>query len=432
MTLKKLNDKDYSVPTQLIYGKSYSGEWDYSYHVIPPITASSSFRLGSAARGAEGFEAFAQAPGEGGKIYVYDRMGEPNNDMLQHALAVSEECEGAVTFATGMAAVHAAVCFNLNKGSRIVAHKTLYGCTYSLFTEWLPRFGVEVVFADLRKPETLREVLTPDTRLLYLESPANPTLELLDLEAIANIVAEVNRSRRDDKRMLTVIDNTFATPWCQRPKRFGIDIILHSLTKGIGGFGTEMGGVVITRKEFLEKLVRFRKDFGGILAPKTAWNIMVFGVSTMHLRIPRQQENALKVAQYLEQHPAVGRVSYPGLPSFPQREVAQRMMRDYYGNFAPGIMVYFTLKGDPETSKSRGQMMMDFIAQNAYSVTLAVSLGQLRTLIEHPGSMTHSAYPAEEQLKHGIDPGGIRLAVGTEDPNDIIKDLDKALRAVTA
>jgi cystathionine beta-lyase/cystathionine gamma-synthase len=165
----------------------------------------------------------------------------------------------------------------------------------------------------------------------------------------------------------------------------------------------------------------------------TAWHILVYGLSTLALRIPKQQENALKIASYLEKHPLVEKVSYPGLKSFPQAEIAQRMLRDYDGNFAPGIIIYFTLKGtSPEDSKRKGELMMDYTAENAYSITLAVSLGQVRTLIEHPGSMTHAAYPADQQVKLGIDPGGIRLAVGIENPDDVIKDLEGALNHIGA
>jgi cystathionine beta-lyase/cystathionine gamma-synthase len=208
---------------------------------------------------------------------------------------------------------------------------------------------------------------------------------------------------------------------------------VHSLTKGISGFGTDMGGAVITRREFREPLILLRKDFGGTLSPLTAWHILVYGLSTLSLRIPKQQENALTIASYLEKHPLIQRVSYPGLPSFPQREIASRLMRDYDGHFAPGIILYFTVKGSSaEDSKRKGEMMMDWIAENAYAVTLAVSLGQVRTLIEHPGSMTHAAYPAEEQMRYGIEPGGIRLAVGIEHPDDVIRDLEGALKHIGA
>lgn len=430
MTLKKLDESKYSVPTQLIYGKSVTAEWDYSHHVVPPISASSTYRLASAERGAEGFGAIGKGD-EFNPINVYARMSEPNNQMLQHVLATAEGGEVAVTFASGMAAVHAAVCFSLSAQDEVVSHNTVYGCTYSLMTKWLPRFGVKVHFVNLCSPELLRSAINERTRIVYLESPVNPTLELIDIPEITRIVAEINATRPPEKKILTVMDNTFSTPWCQRPIQHGVDIVVHSLTKGISGFGTVLGGAVVTRKEFQEELVLFRKDFGGVLVSHTAWNVLLYGISTLSIRMPRQQQNAVEIARFLEQHPKIAKVRYPGLPSFPQFEVAQRMLRDYHGDFAPGFMIYFTLKGAAAESKERGREMMNFIAQNSYTVTLAVSLGQLRTLIEHPGSMTHAAYPAEEQLARGIDPGGIRLAVGIEEPADIIRDLDMALTSLS-
>lgn len=426
-----IDESHYSLPTQLIYGQSHTAEWDYSHHVIPPITASSTFRLSSAARGAEGFQAIgqyhdpkkSQAP-----IYVYDRMGEPNNDLLQHALARAEGGEIALVFSTGMAAVHAATCSLLHPKSEIISHSTIYGCSYSMLSRWLNGLGVQVHFTDLSEPDSFLPFVNENTRILYLESPVNPNLALLDLAAIVKVVKKLNAGRPKERRILTVLDNTFATPFCQRPIDHGVDLVLHSLTKGISGFGIDMGGAVITRKEFFEPLALFRKDFGSFLAPEVAWRILNFGLSTLSLRLPRQQESAMQIARFLEAHPKIARVAYPGLSSFPQHSLAKRQMRDFNGKFAPGSMLYFVLRGNPEKAKKMGEKMMDFVADNSYCVTLAVSLGQLRTLIEHPGSMTHISYPAKEQIARGIDPGGIRLSVGIEDPKDIIFDLEAALR----
>ncbi|HEY9755587.1 MAG TPA: PLP-dependent transferase [Oculatellaceae cyanobacterium] len=430
MTSKKSQDGNYSIPTKLIYGKSVAEEWDYSHHVIPPITTSSSFRLDSAGRGAKGFGQIGRT-GEGGPIYVYDRMGEPTVDMLQDALATAEGCDIAVTFATGMAAIHAALCFYLEPGSEIISHSTVYGCTYSLMVNWLPKFGFKVHFCDLTDPKSFLPFVNDKTRLIFLESPVNPTLQLLDTQAIIGELNKVNAKRAANNKIISVMDNTFSTPFCQRPAEHGVDVVVHSLTKGLSGFGTDMGGAVITRQEFQERLILFRKDFGGTLSPQPAWHILVYGLSTLSLRIPHQQANAQKIAEFLEKHKLVERVSYPGLDSFPQKEIARRHLIDYDGNFAPGIIIYFTLGGrTPEESKRKGEQMMDYIAKNAYAITLAVSLGQVRTLIEHPGSMTHAAYPADEQVKLGIDPGGIRLAVGIEHPDDVIKDLTAALQHI--
>ena len=429
MTLKKIDEKKYSIPTRLIYGQSPASSWDYSHHVIPPITRSSTFRLDSASRGAKGFTEFSLPPPPGhSPIYIYDRFGEPTLDMLQYALATAEEQESAVTFATGMAAVNAAVCFALNQGSEIISHKTVYGCTYSLFTNWLNKLGIKVHFCDLTDPKSFLPLVNENTRILYLESPVNPNLELIDTEAVVAALKDINSKRAEDKKVLSVFDNTFATPYCQRPAKHGVDIIVHSLTKALCGFGTDMGGVVITKQKYQEALILFRKDFGGMLAPLAAWHILVYGLSTLAVRMAKQQENAQKIAQFLESHPLIEKVRYPGLPSFPQYDIAKRLLRDYDDNFAPGFMLYFVLKGDTaEHSRSRGEKMMNYIAEHAYAVTLAVSLGQLRTLIEHPGSMTHSSYPAAQQVSLGIDPGGIRLAVGIEGSKDIITDLSAAL-----
>jgi cystathionine beta-lyase/cystathionine gamma-synthase len=328
-----------------------------------------------------------------------------------------------------MAAVHAALTFALNKDSEIIAHRTLYGCTFSLLTQWMPKFGIPVHFTDLRETSQLNQLVNDNTRVVYIESPVNPTLELVDIKAIADLVARLNVGREAHQKIITVIDNTFCTPWGQRPIQLGIDVVVHSLTKGISGFGIEMGGAVVTRKEFYNGLIMHRKDFGGNLAPNVAWNILAHGVPTLPLRAAKQQQNAMQVAKFLEKHRLVERVFYPGLESFPQHELARRQMLDYEGNFAPGFMVYFTLKGRvAEESRMRGMRMMDYIADNAYTVTLAVSLGQIRTLIEHPGSMTHSAYSAEEQVRRGLDPGGIRLALGIESVSDVISDLEAALK----
>lgn len=430
--LKKIDEKQYSIATRLIYGKSPASEWNYDHHVIPPMTASSTYRLDSATRGAQGFSAFSQIPGPGqSPIYIYDRFGQPTVDMLQHALATAEEKECAITFATGMAAVHAALCFALNQGSEIISHKTVYGCTYSLLTNWLSRLGIKTHFVDLTDPKSFTSLVNENTRVLYLESPVNPNLELIDTEAVMAEVNKINEKRSEDKKILTVFDNTFATPFCQRPGKHGVDIIVHSLTKGISGFGTDMGGAVVTAEKYREQLIVFRKDFGGILSSSAAWHILIYGISTLPLRVPKQQSNAQKIAEFLEQHPLVEKVNYPGLPSFNQYKLAQRLLRNYDDEFAPGFMIYFNLKSEsPEQSKFLGEQMMNHIADNAYTVTLAVSLGQLRTLIEHPGSMTHVSFPAAEQMRRGIDPGGIRLAVGIEKADDVIKDLKAALEHI--
>jgi cystathionine beta-lyase/cystathionine gamma-synthase len=256
-------------------------------------------------------------------------------------------------------------------------------------------------------------------------------MQLVDIEMVASVVAEANARRAEDERIVTIIDNTFATPFCQRPLTMGIDMVVHSLTKNLGGFGADMGGAVIGPRSKETELLLFRKDFGGSLSPKAAWQIQVFGIPTLALRMERQQQSALAVADFLGSHPKVASVKYPGLRSFAQIELAQKQMRDIDGNFAPGSVLYFELAGDPAQSFARAKALADYIASNALSVTLAVSLGQIRTLLQHPASMTHSALSPDDQAKAGISPGGLRLSLGIEDVRDIISDLDAALSAVT-
>jgi cystathionine beta-lyase/cystathionine gamma-synthase len=266
--------------------------------------------------------------------------------------------------------------------------------------------------------DALRKAIGPRTRVLYFESPVNPTLDLIDLTALRELVDEVNLDRDPERKLLIYIDNTFATPFGQRPLRFGVDVVLHSLTKNLGGFGTELGGAVICPRSMLARLLLYRKDFGGILASKAAWSILVYGLPTLALRIKRQQHTARKVATWLEKNELVSRVVYPGLESFPQRELAERQLVDFDGDFAPGGMIYFEL--DPE--RVEAEEFVDEIAGSAYSVTLAVSLGHTKTLIELPASMTHSVY--------GTPGCAVRLSIGLESPSDIIADLKRAMQAV--
>lgn len=428
---------DYKIRTRLIHGTSKTPKWDYTHHVVPPVTSSATFRLSSTQRGAQGFFEFACDKIDTKRhipIYIYDRLDEPTRGMLEENLANAEKGEMAVTFATGMAAISAALCTLVRCGEEIVAHDTLYGCTYSLMTNWLPRQQIKTRFVDLKDHRALERALTKKTRVLYCETPVNPNLDLIDLKAMREIVDRANRGRSEPEKVRIVVDNTFATPYCQRPLESGVDVVVASLTKGIGGFGTDMGGVVIGPSWLHNPVLMYRKDFGGVLSPKAAWNILVFGLPSLAARMANMQRSARHVAEFLEQHPKVARVLYPGLPSFPQRELAERQMRDYRGKFAPGSMIYFTLKERGRKNEA-AERFIDYVAEKAYCVTLAVSLGQIKTLIENPYSMTHSSYQAAGAEKNGsrsgvVEPGGIRLSIGLEDREDIIADLAKALAAV--
>lgn len=424
------NYRDRSV---LIHGKFKSEKWDFQDHILPPITTAVSFRLRSAARGAQGFQQFANPAFDretGEPIYIYDRLDEPCSGLLEETLAFAEKGETAVCFSTGMAAISAAIGIHVRAGDHICFHPALYGCTYGHITNWLARFGVQNTSVDFKNLSLLRSSILPSTRVMYFETPCNPTMEIIDIVAVCTMVEEINAGRPVGEKIVTIVDNTFASPYAQRPLTMGVDFVVHSLTKHIGGFGATMGGVVVGPRSAETDMLLYRKDFGGSISPDAAWHILVYGVPTLATRIERQQTSATLVAEFLDLHAKVAKVYYPGLDSFEQKALAMAQMRDIDGNFAPGAMIYFEMSGSPSESYDRAIRLCDFIAQNALSVTLAVSLGQIRTLIEHPASMTHCSIPPEEQIRAGILPGGVRLSVGIEDVRDILQDLERALEAI--
>jgi len=432
--VSNIEDSKYSMETHIIYGKDVSNKWDYSHHVTAPISSSTTFRLDSVERGAHGFEQFANTKefGDEEPIFIYDRLGEPNKDMLEENLAYVEKGEMAVTFASGMGAISAVNGILLTAGDEIITHNTLYGCTISLFNNWYPRFNIKVHNIDLTTPSNILGAVNEKTRIIYFESPANPNLDIIDIEAIRKIADDINSQREKKNHIQIVIDNTFATPFCQRPIELGADFVIHSLTKGIGGFGTDMGGAVIGRKEFRDMLLLFRKDFGAVLNTKSAWAILTYGLPSLALRQKQQIKTAKRVAEFLESHLLVNYVNYPGLPSYKFYELAQKQMIDFNGNFAPGSMIYFSLKGNTASErKERGSRFMDYVADHAYTMTLAVSLGHTRTLIEHPASMTHSVVHPDKLEERGLDAGGVRLAIGLENPDDILLDLEDSLNAIS-
>jgi methionine-gamma-lyase len=415
--------------TRMIHGRSRSRQWDYAHHVVPPISSSATFRLESARRGAQGFIDFAHDSADThDPIYIYDRLEEPTRAMLEDNLAAAEAGETALTFASGMAAISAALGALCKAGDHILAHRVLYGCTYSLMTNWLPRFGIRVSFENFTDLDALRDAISRDTRAVYFETPVNPDMTLIDIAAVYEIVRDINKSRDESRRIWIVVDNTFATPVCQRPLAFGADIVCHSLTKGIGGFGTDVGGAVVIPKALRNQLLLYRKDFGGVLSPKAAWATLVYGLPSLAARMANYQKTAHHVASHLSRHSKVEKVFYPGLESFPQFALAKKQMRDTKGRFTPGSMIYFTLKnsGDPHV----GERFVDYVAANAYSISLAVSLGQIKTLLECPYTMTHAALPHDELERRGIVPGGIRISCGLEDWEDIVADLEDALDAI--
>jgi cystathionine beta-lyase/cystathionine gamma-synthase len=423
-------EKNYGNETWLIHGRHRTEKWDYTHHVIPPMTASTTFRLDSASRGQQGFVDFGDPRALAralNPIYIYDRLDEPTVGMMEEVLCEAEHGEAACAFACGMAAVSAAIMITGRSGSNVVAHRTLYGCTFSLMTNWLPRFGIKARFVNASDLSHLVDSVDDDTRAVYIETPANPTLECIDIAAVKAALAPINAGRGPKAQVLLIVDNTFCTPVGQRPLTLGADIVVESLTKNVGGFGVDMGGVAVFPQRLARSFRGYRKDFGGVLPPANAWRIMVHGLSTLSLRLRRQSETAMRVAGFLEGHPAVARVMYPGLASFPWSDTARAQMLDPEGRFCPGLMIYFEVAGGLDEARARCEKVINAIASDSYCITLAVSLGMAKTLVEAPGLMTHSALDARAQSEAGIHPGGIRLSIGLENADDIIADLGRAL-----
>ena len=415
----------------LIHGDNVSPRWDYSHHLNPPITQSVAFRLESAERGAEGFACYPNPDEKTDRpIYLYERLNEPTTGMLEDRLAAAEKGESAIVFSTGMAAISAITCILTHNGDHIISHDSIYGCTYSLFSNWMPRRGTEVTFINMLKEKDWVRHIKESTRVIYYETPINPTMELLDIEAIAKIISDINRKRPEERKIYTVVDNTFASPFCQRPLELGADIVVASLTKHICGFGTSMGGVIIVPKKFHNSLILYRKDFGGVLHGRSAWPILVYGLPTLASRLRQQMKTANELAHFLSSHPKVRDVYYPGLETYPYYNLALKQMRSYDGSFAPGSILCFILKGRPDEAKKKGIKLIDWLAKNAITYTLAVSLGCVKTLIEHPSSMQHAAIPLEEQLTAGIEPGGIRLSIGLEDIDMLKEEIENGLKKI--
>ena len=290
---KKPTNKNVSIDTRLVHGSHHSTAWNFSNHVVPPMTSNTTYRLESVERGAKGFVNFGDENNKDQPIWIYDRLDEPNNLMLEEQLAYLEKGESAVTFASGMGAISAVCLASLKSGDTVLSDPTIYGCTYSLFSNWLPKFNLDVKWKDSQKEDFLDN--PPDSlRLVYLESVANPNLKVAPLKKICERVKELNKTRSADRKILVAIDNTFATPIGCNPIALGADFTIQSLTKNIAGFGTELGGAVICPKAWNIPIKVARKDFGAVLNSKSSWHILNHGVPTLNLRFKKQQEKRKK------------------------------------------------------------------------------------------------------------------------------------------
>ncbi|RME46227.1 MAG: PLP-dependent transferase [Chloroflexi bacterium] len=376
--------------------------------VAPPIYQSTTFAFRNADEASAAFERYTEPAltFQGRQDpYVYTRWGNPTITALERKIAALEGGEAALATASGMAAIASAVLTAVAPGQHLISARAIYSGTYELFASKLPPLGIDVSFVDATEPANIERALRPNTRLIYIETPGNPLLDITDIAATVEIARSAG--------VMTMIDNTFATPINQRPVDLGIDVVVHSATKYLCGHGDAIGGAVVGPANFIHATrTGMLRDFGGIISPFNAW-LILRGTATLPLRMERHNANALTLARWLEEHPAVQLVRYPGLPSHPGHEVAQRQMTGFGG------MIAFEVKGGIEA----GRRLMDRVSL----CTLAVSLGDVRSLICHPASTTHSYIPAQARQAAGITDGFVRFSVGLEDPEDIMADLDQAL-----
>ncbi len=364
-----------------------------------PIYQTSTFVFASAEQGAARFA--GTEPG-----YIYTRLGNPTQAALEEKMADLERGEAALAFGSGMGAISAVLMALVKAGDHVIYGDAIYGCTYAFLHEVLGRFGVEATPVDCSDLTAVEAAIKPNTRVLVLETPANPTMKLADIRALAAIC--------HGRGISLVVDNTFMSPYLQRPLALGADVVVHSATKYIGGHGDVIAGIAVGSKAFIDEVrMTTLKNVGAVIAPFDAW-LLLRGLKTLHVRLDRHCENAMRVAEFLERHPAVSKVYYPGLPSFEQYDLARLQMD------GPGGIMAFELKGGLEA----GRQLMNHVEL----CQVAVSLGDADTLIQHPASMTHSVVPAEQRAVMGISDGLVRLSVGLEDPADIIADLEAALR----
>lgn len=372
---------------------------DHQGALVPPIHVSATWAFPTVEHGARCFAGEARG-------YIYTRISNPTLDLLEQRIAALEEGEAGVAFASGMGAITATLWTLLSAGDEIIVDTTLYGCTFSFLNHGISRFGVSVRHVDLTDPAALAAAISPRTRVVYFETPANPNMRLVDIQAVAAIAHA--------EGALVVVDNTYCSPYLQRPLTLGADVVVHSATKYLGGHGDLTAGLVATSAELAERIrLQGLKDLtGAVLSAHDAHGILR-GLKTLHLRMERHCDNAQAIAEWLAAQPEVAAVHFPGLPGFAQHALARRQMQRFGG------MLAFELRGGIET----GRRFMNALQL----VTRAVSLGDAETLAQHPASMTHSTYTPEERARHGIAEGLIRLSAGLEQIDDLLADLQQAL-----
>jgi O-succinylhomoserine sulfhydrylase len=334
---------------------------------------------------------------------IYSRYSNPNTNEFIDKVCQMEGAEAGFAFASGMAAVYSTLAALLNSGDHIVSAGSVFGATHSLFINYFPKWGIETTYFDINQPETIEGCIQPNTKILFAESPTNPAVDIIDLELLGTIAKKYN--------LILIIDNCFATPYLQQPIKWGADLVIHSATKLMDGQGRVLGGITVGETELIQKIYLFSRLTGPSLSPFNAW-VLSKSLETLSIRLDRHCENAMKVAKFLEQQPNVSLVKYPFLKSHPQYEIAKKQMK------LGGNIVAFEIKGGLEA----GRTFLDKIKL----CSLSPNLGDTRTIVTHPASTTHSKLTIEERLAVGITDGLVRVSVGLETVEDIIKDLEQA------
>ncbi len=390
-----MKTKDKGFNTKLIHAGAFDDEFGSA---TVPIYQTSTFRFKSAQHGADCFAGKSDG-------FIYTRIGNPTIRAFEQNIAELENGFDGIATSSGMGAVSTVYMALLGAGSHIISSDAVYGPARGLLEQDFSRYNVEASFVNTSKIENIIAAIKPNTKVLYIETPANPTMEITDISACSKIAREHN--------LLLVVDNTFCSPYLQKPLDLGADVVLHSITKFINGHADIVGGVIVAKDPEIYKKIRHSMVYMGCNMDPTQAFMVIRGVKTLAIRIERAQENAMKVAEFLQSHPAVAWIKYPGLKTHPQFELAKRQMKGF------GSMMSFGLKGGYEA----GRKLMD----NVHLAILAVSLGGVETLIQHPASMTHAGVSKENKLAAGITDDLVRFSVGIEDVDDIISDLKQGL-----
>ncbi len=399
--MKKVANTTVSIETQAIHAGRIDDKQFGS--LATPLYQTSTFVFDNAQQGGDRFAGESEG-------YIYTRLGNPTTRQLEQRVAAMECMDDAAATATGMAAVSAALMTNLQAGDHMISSKAVYGCSFALMSHMLKKFAIEVTFVDMTDPDNIKAAIKKNTKLVFLETPINPNLVVLDLEKICAIAKE--------HKLLSIVDNTFLTPVLQQPAKFGADIVVHSATKYLNGHGDVVAGIVCGSFEMINEIkMTTLKDIGATMSPHDAWLIMR-GLKTLPIRMDRHCSNAQTVAEFLAQHPMVADVYYPGLKSHPGYKFIGKQMK------AAGGVIAFELN----TDLAGGTAFID--AMELFSI--AVSLGDAESLIQHPASMTHSPYTPQERENAGISDSLIRISVGLENVDDIVADLTQALAKLSS